>query len=138
VIVIGVRVQDGALVPQEFEAVTHIFPAEEPNVTEIEAVVCPELITAPAGTVQLKDVAPAADVVYVCVLPLHTLIAPDGVLGVGGAEETAIGSQKFALVPQEPDVSLTQIFPDELPKVTEIEPVPCPELMTDPAGTVQL
>jgi hypothetical protein len=45
--------------------------------------------------------------------------------------------QLAALVPQGPE-AVTQTLPDVVPKVTEIDDVPCPEFITAPAGTVQL
>ena len=50
---------DAGLDPHVFDAVTPIFPEEEPKVTEMDVVPWPELITAPAGVVQLYEVAPA-------------------------------------------------------------------------------
>lgn len=51
VIVTGKQLEP--LVPQELDAVTHTLPEDPPKVTEMEVVPCPELITAPAGTVQV-------------------------------------------------------------------------------------
>ena len=48
-----------ALVPQLLVAVTEILPAVDPIVTVIAFVPEPLVIVAPAGTVQLYDVAPA-------------------------------------------------------------------------------
>ena len=35
-------------------------------------------------------------------------------------------------------LAVTQIFPPVVPDVTEMDVVPCPELMVHPEGTVQL
>ena len=40
-------------VPQLLTAATEMFPEEEPKVTVIEVVPAPEVMDAPAGTVQL-------------------------------------------------------------------------------------
>ena len=58
---------------------------------------------------------------------------------VGGKGEVDIvkGVHAAALVPQGP-VAVTQTFPEEEPIVIEMDVVPCPELITAPAGTVQL
>ena len=49
------------LVPQAFDAVTETepLPNEELNATLTDTVPCPLLMEAPAGTLQLYDVAPA-------------------------------------------------------------------------------
>jgi hypothetical protein len=48
-----------ALVPHELLAVTEIFPDVVPKVTVMDAESCPELMTAPEGTVHEYPVAPA-------------------------------------------------------------------------------
>jgi hypothetical protein len=58
-------------------------------------------------------------------------------VGAKGTEDSVIAVQVCALVPQAP-VADTHTFPEEPPMVTEIEVVPCPELITAPAGTVQV
>ena len=49
------------LVPQLLVAVTETVPAVDPMETVIEFVPAPEVMVAPAGTVQLYDVAPATE-----------------------------------------------------------------------------
>jgi hypothetical protein len=56
--VIVTAVQACVLVPQGPVASTQTLPGLEPKVTLMEVVPCPELIVAPAGTVQLYVVAP--------------------------------------------------------------------------------
>jgi hypothetical protein len=49
--------QLAALVPHAFEAVTHTLPEVLPKLTVIDVVPCPDAMVAPAGTVQVYDVA---------------------------------------------------------------------------------
>ena len=56
--------QEGLLVPQLLLETTQMFPEEKvpPKFTVTEAVPCPVEIVAPAGTVQLYEVAPGTGV----------------------------------------------------------------------------
>ena len=60
---------------------------------------------------------------------LPTVITGDGLM---------VGTNVLgALVPQG-KVTVTEIVPEVLPAVKLIEVVPCPELIVDPVGTVQV
>src|SRR6185503_19799491 len=67
--------------------------------------------------------------------PEHTVLLLTTCPGtVGGETATVIVSFKLA----QPFISLTVIMPPEFPAVTLMIFVPAPELMVQPAGTVQL
>jgi hypothetical protein len=57
--------------------------------------------------------------------------------GVAGAVLTVNGKVAALEVPQE-FVAVTVTFPDVEPAVTVIEVVPCPAVIVEPAGTVQV
>ena len=57
--------------------------------------------------------------------------------GAAGGAEIEIAMHVEALVPH-PLAAVTQIFPLVAPAVIVMEVVPCPDVMVDPAGTVQL
>ncbi len=65
------------------------------------------------------------------------LVAPVMLPGAEGAEPTATARVDAELVPQLED-AVTLTLPDVLPKFTDIEVVPCPAVMLDPEGTVQV
>jgi hypothetical protein len=131
--------QVGRLVEHELLAVTQISPPDAPAVTITVVVPCPLLMVQPAGTVQLYEVAPATEVIeYVnppC--PLQTEVSPVIAAGEGTEEEIETPRQEGVLVAHV-FIAVTQILPLEALEVTEIEVVPCPELMVHPNGTVQL
>jgi hypothetical protein len=71
------------------------------------------------------------------VSPEHTPVLPVMAPGVAGIEVTVTAEVWALLVPQVlPAVTVT--FPDVVPKLTEIEVVPCPDTMVAPDGTVHV
>ena len=134
----------GALIPQEFPAVTLIFPFSpaDPVLTVTEVEFCPAVMDHPVGTDQLYVVASGtAAMLYVWpVKPGHWEIVPDiapGWAGIPG--ETVTARLLAALVPHEfPAVTLTFPFWPAGPVVTVIAFVFCPPVMDHPEGTLQV
>ena len=87
---------------------------------------------------QVIEVAPGtADIEKVYDIPAHNDTGPVIVPGCAGAGARVIAIHVCALNPQEFDAE-TQTFPPEEPAVIVIVVVPCPEVIVEPAGTVQV
>ena len=75
-------------VAQAFEGVMVIFPDVTPNVTSMDVVFCPEVITASGGTTQKYDVAPDTGLIEkVEVAPLQIDSGPEMVPTCPGGEQ---------------------------------------------------
>ena len=110
--------------------------------------VCAGIVAVPLG---VKPVIPAVAVaVQLNVAPAmlevsvtRELVWPEQIVCVRGEFVTSgtglmvMAMQVLGLMPQVLD-ALTQRFPPVDPQVTDIELVPCPELMVDPEGTVHV
>jgi hypothetical protein len=119
-----------------FEGATEIEPDDDPVVTLIVEVPCPEFIVQPDGTVQLYE--DASDEVHekVCCVPEQHDEFPD-IDAFPGTELTVTKLLAVAPVPQEFD-GTTDNEPEDNPTVTLIIEVPCPDNIIHPEGTVQL
>jgi hypothetical protein len=104
----------------------------------MDEVPLPDVITQPPGRVQLYVVAPVTGVTeYVSPLTEgHTEAEPDIVPGVPTVVLTVTGRQVCPLLMPQELVAVTQMFPVEVPALTPIELLPCPEMMYHPLGTV--
>ena len=69
--------------------------------------------------------------------PTQGVVVPVIAPGVAGALTGVTDKHPGALDPQ-PLFAVTQTLPVEAPTVTEIEVVPCPELIDHPKGTDQV
>jgi hypothetical protein len=57
---------------------------------------------------------------------------------VGGGVEIGVKANILAVLVPQPFFATTRISPGLFPAVTVIELVPCPAVITQPAGTIQL
>ena len=128
-----------ALAPQLLFAVTLILPELTPKVTVIELVVCPAVMVAPDGTLQVYEVAPAtAATEYVTPdCPEQRVVMPVIGLGVGGIGFT-VTARLLGLPAPQLLLAITLILPEALPKVIATEVVPCPAFIAAPAGTLHV
>ena len=112
-------------VPHVFVAVTETFPEVDPNVIVALVVPCPPVTVAPAGTVQVYEVAPAtAAIEYTFPVELGQAVAePVIVPGVAGA---ALNVMAFTLAVDVPHVfvAVTVTLPEVDPNVTVALVVP--------------
>jgi hypothetical protein len=101
---------------------------------------CPEVILHPEGTVHIYETAPAT----LCMLYTspakfgQTDVSPLIVPGVCATEFTVTDWQEGEEVMLHALVAVTQMLPPLVPEVALMEFVPCPLLMTQPAGTVHV
>jgi hypothetical protein len=132
-------IQDAELLKQVLESVTQMLPPADPTVTVMEVVPCPEVIVHPVGTVQLYERAPLTGLMkytrpdWLAQTVAEPVIAP----GVGGVLVRLMVMQLAELLKHVFE-SVTQMVPADVPEVTLMVVVPCPEVMVQPDGTVQL
>ena len=72
------------------------------------------------------------------VWPAQGLLGPDIILGVAGAAVVKVTACVLAVLDPQPFAAVTEMVPAPVPAATEILVVPCPEIITQPAGTVQV
>ena len=68
--------------------------------------------------------------------PVVKFIGPTGVIVATGKALTVIASVRAVPLPQALTAD-TPMFPEVLPNATVTDVVPCPEVIDEPAGTVQ-
>lgn len=128
------------LVPHELEAETDTLPATVPEVTVMVLVPAPEVMTQPAGKLQLYEVALATgETLYTNPAVFgQTGVGPDIVPGVAGAGElTTTANDWTELLPQELAANTVTVpFCPVKPAVTVMDVVPEPAVIDQPAGTV--
>ena len=126
------------LFPQPFTANTLTVPALLPIVTVILVAPCPDVIDQPAGTSHKYDEAPETGVMEkVADEPTHMVPELEIEPGALGLAVDMLTKRLSVVLPQS-FFAVRLTLPPVVLAFTVISVVPCPEVIVQPVGTVQV